>query len=71
MRPRTQALKLCWRDRLTDAYIESYVDWRQGCADVHSAYRRWALSDPRDRDLGYQFSVSEVRTLMVPRARRV
>ena len=53
MRPRTQALKLCWRDRLTDAYIESYVDWREGCADVHTAYRRWTLSDPRDRDLAF------------------
>ena len=53
MRPRTQALTLCWRDRLTDAYIESYVDWREGCADVHSAYRRWTLSDPRDRNLTF------------------
>ena len=53
MRPRTQALKLGWRDRLTDAYIESYVDWREGCADVDSAYRRWALAEPRDRDLAF------------------
>jgi hypothetical protein len=53
MRPRTQALKLGWRERLTDAYIESYVDWREGCADVDAAYRRWALSEPRDRDLAF------------------
>ena len=53
MRPRTRAAKLGWRDRLTDAYIESYVDWREGCADVDTAYRRWALSEPRDRDLAF------------------
>ena len=53
MTPRTQALKLGWRDRLTDSYIESYVDWREGCADVDTAYRRWALSEPRDRDLAF------------------
>jgi hypothetical protein len=32
---------------------ESYVNWREGCADVHTAYRRWALSEPRDRDLAF------------------
>jgi hypothetical protein len=53
MRPRTRAAKLGQRDRLIDAYIESYVDWREGCAEVHTAYRRWALSEPRDRDLAF------------------
>jgi hypothetical protein len=53
MRPRTRAAKLGQRDRLIDAYIESYVDWREGCAEVHTAYRRWPLSEPRDRDLAF------------------
>ena len=53
MRPRTRAAKLGQRDRLIDAYIESYVHWREGCAEVHTAYRRWALSEPRDRDLAF------------------
>jgi hypothetical protein len=53
MRPRTQALKLGWRDRLTDSYIESYLDWREGCVDVHTAHRRWAVSEPRDRELAF------------------
>jgi hypothetical protein len=53
MTSRTQALRLGWRDRLTDSYIESYVEWREECADVHTAYRRWARSEPRDRDLAF------------------
>lgn len=53
MRPRTRAAKLGQRDRLIDAYIESYVDWREVSADVHTAYRRWSLSEPRDRDLAF------------------
>jgi hypothetical protein len=53
MRPPTRAAKLGPRNRLTDAYIESYVEWREGCADLHGAYRRWVLSEPRDRDLAF------------------
>lgn len=53
MKSPTRTAKLGWRDRLIDAYIESYVEWREGCADLHGAYRRWALSEPRDRDLAY------------------
>lgn len=53
MKSRTGAAKLGWRNRLIDSYIESYVEWREGCADLHSAYRRWALSEPRDRDLAF------------------
>jgi hypothetical protein len=53
MRPPTRAAKLGWRDRLIDAFVESYVDWREGCADLHGAYRRWSLSEPRDRDLAF------------------
>ena len=53
MKSRARAAKLGWRDRLIDAYIESYVEWREGCADLHGAYRRWSLSEPPDRDLAF------------------
>ena len=53
MRPRTRAPRLGWPDGLTDALIESYVDWREECVDLHGAYRRWTLSEPRDRDLAF------------------
>lgn len=53
MKSRARVAKLGWRNRLIDAYIESYVEWREGCADLHGAYRRWALSEPRDRGLAF------------------
>jgi hypothetical protein len=53
MRPPTRAAKLGWRDRLIDACIESYVEWREGCADLHGAYQRWTGSVSRDRDLAF------------------
>jgi hypothetical protein len=53
MRPPTRAAKAGWRDRLIDAYTESYVEWREECADLHGAYQRWAVSVPRDRDLAF------------------
>ena len=53
MRPRTPAAGLGRPDGLTDALIESYVDWREECADLHGAYRRWTLSEPRDGDLAF------------------
>ena len=27
--------------RLADAFVESYVSWREQCAEVESAYERW------------------------------
>jgi hypothetical protein len=53
MRPPTLAAKRGWRHRLIDAYIESYVEWREGGADLHGAYRRWALSELPDRGLAF------------------
>jgi hypothetical protein len=29
------------------------VEWREGCADLHGAYRRWALSELPDRGLAF------------------
>ena len=53
MKSPVRTAKLGWRDRLIDAYIESYVEWREGCADLHGAYRRWTRSEPPDRDLAF------------------
>ena len=33
------------RQRLVDALVEAYVDWRETCACVNDAYRSWA-SEP-------------------------
>jgi hypothetical protein len=33
------------RQRLLDALVEAYVDWRETCACVDDAYRSWA-SEP-------------------------
>jgi hypothetical protein len=33
------------RQRLVDALVEAYVDWRETCACVDDAYRSWA-SEP-------------------------
>jgi hypothetical protein len=51
MKSPTRTAKLGFRDRLIDTYIESYVEWREGCADLYCAYRRWTQSEPPDRDL--------------------
>jgi hypothetical protein len=54
MRPSTETAKPGWRHQLIDSYIENYVKWREGCADLHGAYRRWALSEPCDRGLAFR-----------------
>jgi hypothetical protein len=38
--------------RLTDAFIERYVYWREQCAEVESAYERWR-SGREDADLAF------------------
>jgi len=53
MKSPTRTAKLGFRDRLIDTYIESYVEWREGCADLYCAYRRWTQSEPPDRDLAF------------------
>jgi hypothetical protein len=30
------------RERLVDELVEAYIDWRERCAQVNDAYRRWA-----------------------------
>jgi hypothetical protein len=36
-------------ERLEDAFLESYVRWREACEYVHTAYAHWGSSDRRDR----------------------
>jgi hypothetical protein len=42
-----------WRDPLVDAYVERYVDWREECDHLKSAYQRWTVSGALDRDLAF------------------
>jgi hypothetical protein len=40
-----------WRTRrclLEDAFLESYVRWREACADVRLAYQHWESSSRHD-----------------------
>jgi len=37
--------------RVVDAAIEAYVHWREECADVREAYRRWSGAGRGDRML--------------------
>jgi hypothetical protein len=40
-------------DPLVDAFVDSYVEWREECNGVRDAYGRWAAgSGARDRRLG-------------------
>jgi hypothetical protein len=41
------------RERLIDAFVESYLEWREGCEDLERAYQRWTGSAPLDRDLAF------------------
>ena len=38
---------------LTDEFIESWVCWREACADVHGAYERWQRCEPARRELAF------------------
>jgi hypothetical protein len=38
---------------LTDECVESYVRWREACADVRVAYQRWTDCDPGYNDLRF------------------
>jgi hypothetical protein len=54
MRSPTRALRRAWRDLHVDAYIESYVEWREECEDLRGAYHRWAVCGRLDRDLAFR-----------------
>jgi hypothetical protein len=38
---------------LVDTFIETYVEWREECADLRRAYRRWATAGWPDRDMAF------------------
>jgi len=35
-------------EQLVDAAIDAYVDWREECAEVWDAYKRWARATTSD-----------------------
>jgi hypothetical protein len=39
---------------LTDAFLDSWVAWRQSCEQVQAAYRRWCDCPPRDRPAAFR-----------------
>jgi RecB family exonuclease len=41
------------RDSRIDAFVERYVDWREECEALDSAYRRWARATASERDLAF------------------
>ena len=49
----TRTSRRAARDRLVDACIDSYVEWREECANVESAYHIWAGSMTPDRRLAF------------------
>ena len=36
-----------------DAFLDSYICWREACEDVWSAYRRWVECKPQQRRLRF------------------
>jgi hypothetical protein len=49
----TRIPRIGLRERLVDAFIESYLEWREGCDDLERAYQRWTGSATVDRDLAF------------------
>lgn len=45
--------------RLADDFVESYVSWREQCAEVQSAYERWT-SDRDDSGLAHAIYLAEL-----------
>ena len=41
------------RSASADAFLESYLCWREACEDVSSAYRAWSASNWQQRGLGF------------------
>ena len=41
------------RYALVDAFLDSYIRWREACEDVWSTYRQWAECAPQQRRLGF------------------
>lgn len=43
-----------WRDTAVDAFVDSYVEWREECETVRTAYDRWIQSEHSKRGLAYE-----------------
>ena len=41
------------RSALADAFLESYLCWREACEDVSTAYRAWSASNRQQRGVGF------------------
>jgi hypothetical protein len=41
-------------ESLTDQFLDSYVDWREACEDVSTAYERWVTSELPRRDFAFE-----------------
>ena len=41
------------RSAIADAFIDSWVSWRESCTEVHDAYRSWADSARPQRALAF------------------
>ena len=56
VRSPTRASTRDMRDRLVDACMESYLEWREECEHLEGAYHRWARSKRPGRDLAFPAS---------------
>jgi hypothetical protein len=45
--------RFAWRDSRIDALIDSYVEWREECETVETAYERWTQSERSEHGLAY------------------
>ena len=52
-RPLTGRPDACVPQWLVDDYLESYIRWREECANVHHAYTHWLAAARPDRALAF------------------
>ena len=53
-RPKAEArATFAWRDPRVDALIDTYVEWREECETVETAYEQWIDSEPAEHALAY------------------
>jgi hypothetical protein len=41
------------RDSCVDAFVDSYVDWREDCVTLEAAYQRWTGSARLERGMAF------------------
>jgi hypothetical protein len=42
------------RKKAQDECFESWASWREACAQVHRAYRRWSQAENSERDRAFE-----------------